>query len=357
MSQKEDREFKNILITGGCGFIGTNFIRYLLEECEFQGRVVNVDKLNYAGNPENLIDIASNFPNQYVFVKADIYDRKDLAEILDEHEIDGICHFAAESHVDRSILDPDAFIRTNIIGTYHLLELSRERRDRIHIFHHVSTDEVFGSLGSEGLFTEETPYRPNSPYSASKAASDHLVRAYHNTYNLPVTISNCSNNYGPYQFPEKLIPLMILNAKEGKPLPVYGDGLNVRDWLYVHDHCVAIWSILQKGKTGETYNIGGNCEMNNLHVVEIVCDILDQVLGKGQNRGRRELITFVKDRPGHDRRYAIDSSKIKKELQWMPAETFESGIRKTISWYLQHQEWVNHVRKGEYQSWVRKQYG
>jgi dTDP-glucose 4,6-dehydratase len=357
MSQKEDREFKNILITGGCGFIGTNFIRYLLEECEFQGRVVNVDKLNYAGNPENLIDIASNFPNQYVFVKADIYDRKDLAEILDEREIDGICHFAAESHVDRSILDPDAFIRTNIIGTYHLLELSRERRDRIHIFHHVSTDEVFGSLGSEGLFTEETSYRPNSPYSASKAASDHLVRAYHNTYNLPVTISNCSNNYGPYQFPEKLIPLMILNAKEGKPLPVYGDGLNVRDWLYVRDHCVAIWSILQKGKTGETYNIGGNCEMNNLHVVEIVCDILDQVLGKGQNRGRRELITFVKDRPGHDRRYAIDSSKIKKELQWMPAETFESGIRKTISWYLQHQEWINHVRKGEYQSWVRKQYG
>jgi dTDP-glucose 4,6-dehydratase len=351
------RKFKNVLVTGGCGFIGTNFIRFLLEESDFVGRVVNVDKLNYAGNPENLADIASKMPDRYVFIKADIYDREGLAEVLADHEIDGICHFAAESHVDRSILDPDAFIRTNIVGTYHLLELVRERQDRIQLFHHISTDEVFGSLGPTGAFTEETPYRPNSPYSASKAASDHLVRAYHSTYELPITISNCSNNYGPYQFPEKLIPLMILNAIEEKPLPIYGDGLNVRDWLYVRDHCIAIWSIMKSGKIGETYNIGGNCQMQNLGVVEIICDVLDQRLGKKENNSRRKLVTFVKDRPGHDRRYAIDSSRVQKEFGWFPAETFETGIRKTIDWYLQHSEWVEHVRKGEYQSWIKKQYG
>lgn len=351
------REFNNILVTGGCGFIGTNFIRFLLEESSFKGRVVNVDKLNYAGNPENLADIAAMMPDRYVFIKADIYAREDLAEILEDHQIDAICHFAAESHVDRSILDPDAFIRTNIVGTYHLLELARERIDRIRLFHHVSTDEVFGSLGPTGYFTEETPYRPNSPYSASKAASDHLVRAYHSTFGLPVTISNCSNNYGPYQFPEKLIPLTILNAVEGKSLPVYGDGLQVRDWLYVRDHCVAVWSIVQSGKMGETYNIGGNCEMQNLRVVEMICDVLDQHLGPSENGTRKNLIAFVKDRPGHDRRYAIDSSRVQKELGWVPAETFETGIRKTINWYLEHTEWVNHVRKGEYQSWIKKQYG
>jgi len=351
------RHFQNILVTGGCGFIGTNFIRYLLEESDYKGRIINVDKLNYAGNPENLADISAKMPDRYSFIKADIYDRKDLADILDNHQVDAICHFAAESHVDRSILDPDAFIRSNIVGTYHLLELARERLDRIRLFHHVSTDEVFGTLGTTGSFTEETPYRPNSPYSASKASSDHLVRAYRATYALPITISNCSNNYGPYQFPEKLIPLVILNAMEGKALPVYGDGLNVRDWLYVRDHCVAVWSIMKSGEIGETYNVGGNCEMQNLHVVEIICDVLDEILGKKKNRSRRELISFVKDRPGHDRRYAIDSSKIQKQLSWKPVETFETGIRKAIDWYLKHTEWVEHVRKGEYQSWIKKQYG
>lgn len=353
----DPRKFRSILITGGCGFIGSNFIRYLLTESAFAGKVVNVDKLNYAGNPENLSDIAAQMPDRYVFVKADIIDEGDIVEILDNQGIDAICHFAAESHVDRSILDPDAFVRTNIMGTHRLLELARERMDRIRLFHHISTDEVFGSLGPGGLFTEETPYRPNSPYSASKAASDHLVRAYHATYGLPITLSNCSNNYGPFQFPEKLIPLMILNAMEGKSLPVYGDGLHVRDWLYVRDHCAAIWSILQSGKFGKTYNIGGNCEMQNLRVVESICDILDDMMGKIGNSSRRESIEFVKERPGHDRRYAIDSSRIQRELGWAPVETFETGIRKTIEWYLQNKEWVDHIRKGEYHSWIKKQYG
>ena len=353
----EPRKFQSILITGGCGFIGSNFIRYLLTESDFAGKVVNVDKLNYAGNPENLSDIAAKMPDRYLFVKADIIDERDIVEILDNQGIDAICHFAAESHVDRSILDPDAFVKTNIIGTHRLLELARERMDRIRLFHHISTDEVFGSLGAGGLFTEDTPYRPNSPYSASKAASDHLVRAYHATYGLPITLSNCSNNYGPFQFPEKLIPLMILNALEGKSLPVYGDGLHVRDWLYVRDHCAAIWSILQSGKLGETYNVGGNCEMQNLRVVESICDILDDMMGKRRKGSRRELIEFVKERPGHDRRYAIDSSRIQRELGWAPVETFETGIRKTIEWYLQNKEWVDHIRKGEYQSWIKKQYG
>ena len=348
---------KNMLVTGGCGFIGTNFVRYLLEESGFKGRVVNVDALTYAGNPENLKDIAESFPERYVFVKADICDKEELARVFDDYEIDTICHFAAESHVDRSIAGPAAFIRTNIVGTFNLLELAREQQGRLERFHHISTDEVFGSLGKEGYFTEETSYRPNSPYSASKASSDHLVRAYHKTYGLPITISNCSNNYGPYQFPEKLLPLMILNALEGKPLPIYGDGLNVRDWLYVRDHCTAIWTIMKNGKRGETYNIGGNTEMENIRIVEMVCDLLDERPLPKIDNPRRELITFVKDRPGHDRRYAIDFTKLRRELGWVPEESLETGIRKTIKWYLENQEWVSRVQSGEHQSWIEAHYG
>ena len=348
---------KQLLVTGGCGFIGTNFIRYLLEESDFGGRVVNVDALTYAGNPDNLTDMASRFPGRYVFIKTDICDRERMASVFDDYGIDAICHFAAESHVDRSIVRPDAFIQTNIVGTFNLLELARKHQERLTLFHHISTDEVFGSLGKEGYFTEETPYRPNSPYSASKASSDHLVRAYRQTYDLPVTISNCSNNYGPYQFPEKLIPLMILNALEGKALPVYGDGLNVRDWLYVRDHCTAIWRIMKHGERGETYTVGGNTEMENIRIVEMVCDIIDEIVPAANARSRRNLITFVKDRPGHDRRYAIDCSKLTRELGWRPEESFEAGIRKTIHWYLDHAEWVSRVRSGEYQSWIDAHYG
>ena len=348
---------KNMLVTGGCGFIGANFIRYLLEESDFEGRVVNVDALTYAGNPENLAGIEEDFPERYIFVKGDICDREAMANVFDDHGIDTICHFAAESHVDRSIVGPDAFIQTNIVGTFSLLEAARNHQDQVQLFHHISTDEVFGSLGPEGLFTETTPYQPNSPYSASKASSDHLVRAYHKTYGLPATISNCSNNYGPYQFPEKLLPLIILNAFEGKPLPVYGDGLNIRDWLYVRDHCTAIWTIMKNGKRGETYNIGGNTEMENIGIVEMVCDILDDLPLPKLDHPRRELITFVKDRPGHDRRYAIDVTKLKKMLKWMPEESLETGVQKTIQWYLKNQEWVNRVQSGEYQSWIEAHYG
>lgn len=348
---------KNMLVTGGCGFIGSNFIRYLLEETDYPGRVVNVDQLTYAGNPENLSGIEKGSSGRYVFIKADICDQEIMAQIFDDYEIDSICHFAAESHVDRSIVSPDAFIQTNILGTFNLLELARAHQERLQRFHHISTDEVFGSLGKEGFFTEETAYQPNSPYSASKAGSDHLVRAYHQTYGLPITISNCSNNYGPYQFPEKLIPLVILNAFEGKPLPVYGDGRHVRDWLYVRDHCTGIWTIMRHGKRGETYNIGGNNEMENIRVVEMICDILDELHTGAENRSCRELITFVKDRPGHDRRYAIDSTKLRQALDWRPEESFESGLRKTIEWYLEHQEWVGRVKSGEYQSWIKEHYG
>ena len=348
---------KNMLVTGGCGFIGTNFIRYLLEESDFEGRVVNVDALTYAGNPLNLIEIEQRFTERYTFIQTDICNKEEMSRIFLDYEIDTICHFAAESHVDRSILGPDAFIQSNIVGTFSLLELARRNQVQLELFHHISTDEVFGSLGKEGYFTEETAYKPNSPYSASKAASDHLVRAYHKTYDLPVTISNCSNNYGPYQFPEKLLPLMVLNAFEGKPLPVYGDGLNVRDWLYVRDHCTAIWTIMKNGKRGETYNIGGNTEMENIRIVEMICDILDELPIPKLDHPRRELITFVKDRPGHDRRYAIDFTKLRKELKWMPEESFETGVRKTIRWYLENQEWVNRVQSGEYQSWIEAHYG
>lgn len=348
---------KSLLVTGGCGFIGSNFIRYLLEESNFQGHVLNIDKLTYAGNPENLVDITEGFPSRYTFVKGDICDKDLLQRAFDEHAIDSVCHFAAESHVDRSIVRPDDFIRTNIIGTFNLLECARAS-NRMHLFHHISTDEVFGSLPETGFFTEETPYRPNSPYSASKASSDHLVRAYHTTYGLPVTISNCSNNYGPYQFPEKLIPLMILNAVEGKSLPVYGDGKNIRDWLYVRDHCVAIWMIMKQGRRGETYNVGGNTEMENIRIVSMICDVLDKTLPPLKEcRSRSELISFVKDRPGHDRRYAIDCTKLRDEMGWRPEESLETGLTKTISWYLDHEEWVRRVKTGEYLSWIRQHYG
>ncbi len=347
---------KNMLVTGGCGFIGANFVRYLLSGENFGGRVINADKLTYAGNPESLSGIKETFPDRYHFVRADICDSAAVERIIGEYEIDCICHFAAESHVDRSIAGPDAFVQTNIAGTFRLLELCRKHKDQIRLFHHVSTDEVFGSLGKEGYFTETTPYDPSSPYSASKAASDHLVRAWHKTYGIPVTVSNCSNNYGPYQFPEKLIPLMILNALEEKPLPVYGQGLNVRDWLYVADHCRAILTIMRKGKKGETYNVGGRCEKQNIEVVKTICDIVDEISPLPGRRTRRELITFVKDRPGHDLRYAIDCTKLERELGWKPAESFETGIRKTVTWFLENREWANRVRSGEYLSWMRQHY-
>ena len=349
--------YKNLLVTGGCGFIGANFIRYLFDEAGFQGRVVNVDLLTYAGNPESLADLAARVGDRYRFVQADICDREAMAGVLDQYDVDAICHFAAESHVDRSIVRPDDFIRTNIVGTYTLLQLARERQERIVRLHHVSTDEVFGSLGASGAFSETTPYSPNSPYSASKAASDHLVRAYHETYGLPVTVTNCSNNYGPFQFPEKLVPLMILNALEGKPLPVYGDGLNVRDWLYVTDHCAAIWTVMNRGASGRVYCVGGRCEKPNIEVVHRICDGLDRLAPPlADGRLRRALITYVKDRPGHDRRYAIDCTRLERELGWRQAETFESGFDKTIRWYLDNRAWVDRVRSGAYRQWIDQNY-
>jgi dTDP-glucose 4,6-dehydratase len=347
---------KNIMVTGGCGFIGSVFIRYLLLESDFDGRVINLDKLTYAGNPENLADIAETLPENYVFIKADICDLDAVNHAFDTYAIDAVCNFAAESHVDRSIVVPDAFIKTNIEGTFNLLEVARRNLEQLVLFHHVSTDEVFGSLGPSGFFTEQTSYRPNSPYSASKAASDHLVRAYGKTYGLPATISNCSNNYGPYQFPEKLIPLMILNALEDKALPVYGDGRNIRDWLYVKDHCRAVWEIMKSGTRGQTYNIGGRCELANINTVSMVCDLLDDIQPREEQTSRRDLISFVKDRPGHDLRYAIDCSKLEKELGWKPRESFESGLRKTIQWYLDNPQWVERVKSGEYREWIEKHY-
>ena len=347
---------KNIMVTGGCGFIGSVFIRYLLLESDFDGRVINLDKLTYAGNPENLADIAKTLPENYVFIKADICDLDAVNHAFDTYAIDAVCNFAAESHVDRSIVAPDAFIKTNIEGTFNLLEVARRNLDNLVLFHHVSTDEVFGSLGPSGFFTEQTSYRPNSPYSASKAASDHLVRAYSKTYGLPVTLSNCSNNYGPYQFPEKLIPLMILNAMEDKTLPVYGDGRNIRDWLYVKDHCRAVWEIMKNGTRGQTYNIGGRCELANIDTVSMVCDLLDDIQPREEQASRRDLIRFVKDRPGHDLRYAIDCSKLENELGWTPRESFESGLRKTIQWYLDNPQWVERVKSGEYRQWIKRHY-
>ncbi len=351
-------EIKNLMVTGGCGFIGSNFIRYLLGNSTFTGRIINADKLTYAGNLENLAGLSEAHPGRLFFAKEDICDGQRLRDVFRRYEVDTIVHFAAESHVDRSIKRPDSFIQTNIIGTFNLLEIAREHADRFNLFHHVSTDEVYGSLTrEEGAFTEETPYRPNSPYSASKASSDHLVRAYHETYGLPTTISNCSNNYGPYQFPEKLIPLMILNGLEGKPLPVYGDGRNVRDWLYVTDHCEAIWKIVQSGKRGGTYNIGGQAEMENIVIVRMICDILDEIRPGADGKSRKDLITYVKDRPGHDLRYAIDFAKINHDLGWTPSESFDTGLRKTVQWYLDHMEWIDRIRSGEYQKWMSEQYG
>ena len=348
----------NLLVTGGCGFIGANFIHYLLKESSFQGKIVNVDKLTYAGNPESLADVAESFPDRYSFHHADIADADAMAKVFDEEAIDTVVHFAAESHVDRSITGPAAFMEANVIGTFTLLEAARARMGQVSRFHHVSTDEVYGSLGDTGLFLETTPYDPQSPYSASKAASDHLVRAYANTYGLPVTLSNCSNNYGPYQFPEKLIPLILLNAREGKALPVYGDGMNVRDWLYVRDHCTAIWRILEAGKVGETYNVGGRNEMPNLDVVHGITDLIDELVAPlADVATRRDLIEFVTDRPGHDRRYAIDCSKIEAELGWTPEETFSTGLRKTVQWYLDNPEWIDRVRSGEYLKWIETNYG
>ncbi len=349
-------KFGNIMVTGGCGFIGSNFIRHLLERSDFKGRIINLDKLTYAGNPENLEGIEAAFPGRYEFCRCDICDRDRLERVFSDFKVDAVCHFAAESHVDRSIKSPGGFIQTNIVGTFNLLEICRTHADHFSLFHHVSTDEVYGSLGQEGYFLETTPYSPNSPYSASKAASDHLVRAYHETYGLPTTISNCSNNYGPYQFPEKLIPLMILNALEGKPLPVYGDGRNIRDWLYVEDHCEAIWTIMKGGRRGETYNIGGSSEMENLAVVRMVCDLLDEMRPPQDGRSRIDLITFVKDRPGHDRRYAIDCGKLRSTLSWFPRESFASGLKKTVAWYLEHLPWIERIKSGEYLNWIHENY-
>jgi dTDP-glucose 4,6-dehydratase len=349
-----------ILVTGGAGFIGSNFVLDWLGSG--LGPVVNVDKLTYAGNLENLSAVSKD--PAHVFVQADICDQERMAALLAEHRPRAVVHFAAESHVDRSISGPAEFIRTNIDGTFSLLQaalgywrgLEGAARDGFR-FLHVSTDEVYGSLGPDDpAFTETTPYAPNSPYSASKAASDHLVRAYHHTYGLPTLTTNCSNNYGPFQFPEKLIPLMILNALDGKPLPVYGDGQNVRDWLYVRDHCSGIRRVLEAGRVGETYNIGGKNELRNIDVVHTICRLLDEMRPRA-GRSYAEQIQFVKDRPGHDRRYAIDPTKIETELGWTPAETFETGFRKTVAWYLENPAWVERVRSGEYRKWIEQNYG
>ncbi len=348
---------ENLLVTGGCGFIGTNLIRYLLDSDAFTGRVINLDAVTYAGNPANLQDLSERGDGRHVLVRADICDAGAVEQTMDRFEVDAVCHLAAESHVDRSIRGPAPFVSTNLVGTYNLLEAARQRAGRIRRFHHVSTDEVFGSLGDDGLFTEQTPYRPNSPYSATKAGSDHLARAYHVTYGLPVTISNCSNNYGPYQFPEKLVPLMILNAAEGNELPLYGDGLHVRDWLHVADHCAALLQLLRQGAPGRVYNVGGDAEQTNLDLVTRLCDLLDRQLpALPGGRPRRELIRHVTDRPGHDRRYAIDASRIRRELGWTPAETLDSGLDRTVRWYLDNPGWVEQVRSGEYRRWIQQHY-
>jgi dTDP-glucose 4,6-dehydratase len=333
---------KSVLVTGGAGFIGSNFVRYMLDRHP-EVSVVNFDGLTYAGNLENLADVADR--PLYRFVKGDICDRAAVEKAFKDHACDTVVHFAAESHVDRSILGAAVFVQTNVLGTQVLLDVARECR--VERFLHVSTDEVYGSLGPTGKFTEQTPLHPNSPYSASKAGSDLLALAAYHTFDLPVVLTRCSNNYGPYQFPEKLIPLMIVNALGGKPLPVYGDGLNVRDWLYVEDHCRAIDVVLARGRVGEVYNIGGNNEWPNIEIIKLILQLLDKP---------ESLIRFVKDRPGHDRRYAIDASRMKGELGWAPAYTFEQGIGETVHWYLDHQIWVERVTSGAYQEYYRRQY-
>jgi dTDP-glucose 4,6-dehydratase len=352
---------KTILVTGGAGFIGSNFIRHVYHERP-DWAIVNLDALTYAGNPANLADIADAADGRYRLVHGDICDVSLLDKLFDEYGLDAVVHFAAESHVDRSIIGPALFVETNVVGTFRLLEVAlhtweKRGRPRDFRFQHISTDEVYGSLGESGYFTEETPYDPSSPYSASKAGSDHLVTAYFRTYGLPILITNCSNNFGPYQFPEKLIPLMILNIKEKKPLPVYGDGKNVRDWLYVLDHCEALMTVLENGRPGQTYNIGGNAERANIDVVRRLCELMDERLDRSGAEASEHLIEFVTDRPGHDRRYAIDASKISKELGWRPRHRFEEALAETVDWYLNHMEWVESVRSGDYRTWIEQNYG
>ncbi|MDE5799311.1 MAG: dTDP-glucose 4,6-dehydratase [Treponemataceae bacterium] len=373
------RKLHTILVTGGAGFIGSNFIHYLFgkstsgeaafEDARFSGRIVNLDALTYAGNGESLDDIDAEFgtgargERRYFFEKADICDRAAVERIFRQYDIDTVVHFAAESHVDRSIIGPEAFVRTNVLGTYTLLDVARtywgisldNPRDDV-LFHHISTDEVYGSLGPTGYFTETTPYDPRSPYSASKASSDHIVMAYHHTYGLPVTLSNCTNNYGPFQFPEKLIPLMILNMQQGKSLPVYGAGTNIRDWIYVEDHNRAVWLILQNGSAGEKYNIGGENEWQNITLLEKLIETAAPELGKSAD-DIRKTITHVKDRRRRDLRYAIDCAKIKRELGWERKMTFERGLALTVRWNLTHPDWIRRILSGEYMQWVEKNYG
>lgn len=370
---------KNILVTGGAGFIGSNFIHYMFglsgsgnasfNDADFKGRIINIDCLTYAGNLESLKDVDDAFGGtRYFFEKADICDRSAVEAIFRKYDIDTVIHFAAESHVDRSVLGPETFVRTNVMGTFTLLDVARNfwkkedgsLRDDV-LFHHVSTDEVYGSLGDTGYFTEETPYDPRSPYSASKASSDHLVMAYHHTFKLPVTLSNCTNNYGPYQFPEKFLPLMILNIKDGKNLPVYGKGINIRDWIYVEDHNRAVWLIVKEGKSGQKYNIGGENEWQNIKLLNKVIDLESEKLTEKGIDGRSkedivQKIIHVKDRPGHDLRYAIDCTKIKTELGWKRCMTFEEGLSATIQWYLDNEEWVKHTVSGEYKNWISRNY-
>lgn len=367
------RKLKNILVTGGAGFIGSNFIHYLFglssangnlfNDANFSGNVVNVDCLTYAGNLESLKDVEEKFGGKrYFFEKVDICNRSEIERILKQYDIDTIIHFAAESHVDRSILGPEVFIKTNVMGTFTLLDAARNFwkkpdgtfRDDV-LFHHISTDEVYGSLGETGYFTETTPYDPRSPYSSSKASSDHIAMAYFHTYGLPLTLSNCTNNYGPYQFPEKLLPLMISNIRDGKALPVYGKGDNIRDWIYVEDHNRAVWLIVNKGRTGQKYNIGGENEWQNINLLHKVIELAVEKLGKPVSEIEK-TITYVKDRPGHDKRYAIDCTKIKTELGWQRKMTFEEGLNATVDWYLKNTEWVDHILSGEYTKWIDANY-
>ncbi len=349
-----------LLVTGGAGFIGTNFILHALR-VKPDWSIINLDALTYAGNPANFQNLPPEHSERYRFIQGDIRDASLLERLFNTEEIDSVIHFAAESHVDRSILGPEAFLETNVVGTFRLLEAGKRyweknKRPDDFCFLHVSTDEVYGSLGPEGHFTEDSAYDPSSPYSASKASADHFVKAYYRTYNLPTIITNCSNNYGPYQFPEKLIPLMILNIIEKNPLPVYGDGRNVRDWLYVIDHCEGIIKALEQGRPGETYNIGGGAERENIAIVNLLCDILDDRLNRKGTSSSRSLIRFVTDRPGHDRRYAIDASKIREQLGWQPGYRFEEALEVTVDWYLTHMEWVNSVRSGDYRKWIAINY-